>query len=152
MHTPSAWLRRLQKLLIVIEQVVEMNDKRDRGVVTAFVLGLAMCFMVTAGMAVDGGRIVAARVEAADHAENAARVGAQQVTLLRLGWRLLDPAQAKRAAEEYLSVHGVSGQVTVGLRTVSVTVTLTQQTTLLRLVGIGSRTVTASRTAELVES
>ena len=129
-----------------------MNEERDRGVVTAFVLGLAMCFMVTAGMAVDGGRIVAARVEAADHAENAARVGAQQVTLLRLGWRLVDPAQAKRAAEEYLSVHGVSGQVTVGLRTVSVTVTLTQQTTLLRLVGIGSRTVTATRTAELVES
>jgi len=138
--------------LIVIEQVVDMNDKRDRGVVTAFVLGLAMCFMVTAGMAVDGGRIVGARVEAADHAENAARVGAQQVTLLRLGWRLLDPVKAKRAADEYLILHGVSGQVTVGLRTVSVTVTLTQQTTLLRLVGIGSRTVTATRTAELVES
>jgi hypothetical protein len=33
-------------------------------------------------LAVDGGRIVAARVEAADHAENAARVGAQQATLL----------------------------------------------------------------------
>ena len=129
-----------------------MNDKSDRGVVTAFVLGLAMCFMVTAGMAVDSGRLVAARVEAADHAENAARVGAQQVTLLRLGWRLLDPVKAKRAADEYLTVHGVSGQVTVGLRTVSVTVTLTQQTTLLRLVGIGGRTVTATRTAELVES
>ena len=35
-----------------------MNEKRDRGVVTAFVLGLAMCFMVTAGMAIDGGRTV----------------------------------------------------------------------------------------------
>jgi hypothetical protein len=33
-----------------------------------------------------------------------------------------------------------------------VTVTLTQQTTLLRLAGIGSRTVTATRSAELVES
>ncbi len=129
-----------------------MNDERDRGVVTAFVLGLAMCFMVTAGMAVDGGRIVATRVEAADHAENAARVGAQQVSLLRLGWRLLDPVKAKHAAEEYLNSHGISGQVIVGLRTVNVTVTLKQQTTLLRLVGIGSQTVTATRTAELVES
>ncbi len=129
-----------------------MASERDRGVVTAFVLGLAMCFMVTAGMAVDGGRIVAARVEAADHAENAARVGAQQVTLLRLGWRLLDPVKAKRAAEEYLIQHGVNGQITVGLRTVTVTVRLTQQTTLLRLAGISSRTVTATRTAELVES
>ena len=129
-----------------------MKNERDRGVVTAFVLGLAMCFMVTAGMAIDGGRIVAARVEAADHAENAARVGAQQVTLLRLGWRLLDPVKAKRAAEEYLGEHGISGLVTVGLRTVSVTVTLTQQTTLLRLVGIGRRTVSATRIAALVES
>ena len=129
-----------------------MASERDRGVVTAFVLGLAMCFMVTAGMAVDGGRIVAARVEAADHAENAARVGAQQVTLLRLGWRLLDPVKAKRAAEEYLSQHGVNGQITVGLRTVTVTVRLTQQMTLLRLAGISSRTVTATRTAEIVES
>ena len=152
MRILSVWPHRLLKLLIVIEQVVEMNNERDRGVVTAFVLGLAMCFMVTAGMAVDGGRIVAARVEAADHAENAARVGAQQVTLLRLGWRLLDPVKAKRAADEYLSVHGISGQVTVGLRTVSVTVTLMQQTTFLRLVGIGSRTISATRTAELVES
>lgn len=152
MRILSVWPHRLLKLLIDIEQVDELKNERDRGVVTAFVLGLAMCFMVTAGMAVDGGRIVAARVEAADHAENAARVGAQQVTLLRLGWRLLDPVRAKRAAEEYLSVHGISGQVTVGLRTVSVTVTLTQQTTLLRLVGIGSRTVSATRTAELVES
>jgi hypothetical protein len=108
--------------------------------------------MVTAGLAVDGGRIVAARVEAADHAENAARVAAQQVTLLRLGWRLLDPIKARRAAEEYLSTHGVGGQVTIGLRTVTVTVMLTQQTTLLRLAGIGRRTVTATRSAELVES
>ncbi len=129
-----------------------MANERDRGVVTAFVLGLAMCFMVAAGLAIDSGRIVGARVEAADHAENAARVGAQQVTLLRLGWRLLDPVKAKRAAEEYLSSHGVNGQITVGLRTVTVTVRLTQQTTFLRLAGISSRTVTATRTAELVES
>ena len=74
------------------------------------------------------------------------------MTLLRLGWRLLDPVKARRAAEEYLSMHGVGGQVTIGLRTVTVTVTLTQRTTLLRLAGIGSRTVTATRSAELVES
>ena len=124
----------------------------ESGVVSAFVLGLMMTFVVCAGLGVDGGRLVANRLELADHAENAARVGAQQVTLLRLGWRLLDPVKARRAAEEYLSTHGVGGQVTIGLRTVTVTVTLTQQTTLLRLAGIGSRTVTATRSAELVES
>ena len=125
---------------------------RDRGVVTAFVIGLVLSFTAAAGLALDGGRLVAVRVEAADHAENAARVGAQQVTLLRLGWRLLDPVAAERAAREYLQAHGILGEVTVGLRTVTVTTHMTQATTLLQLVGVSSRTVSATRTAELVES
>lgn len=129
-----------------------MSSPRDRGIFTSFVVILVLSFVFAAGLAVDGGRLVAARVDAADHAENAARVGAQQVTLLRLGWRLLDPAAAKSAAVEYLDQHGIDGEVTVGLRTVTVTVHVTQATTLLRLVGISTRNVTAIRTAQLVES
>ncbi|MFZ9863563.1 MAG: pilus assembly protein TadG-related protein, partial [Ilumatobacteraceae bacterium] len=67
---------------------------RDQGLVTAFVTGLVMTFVVAAGLAVDGGRLVAAHVTAGDHAENAARAGAQEVTLVRLGWRLIDPSRA----------------------------------------------------------
>ena len=129
-----------------------MSSPRDRGIFTSFVVILVLSFVFAAGLAVDGGRLVAARVDAADHAENAARVGAQQVTLLRLGWRLLDPVAAKSAAVEYLDQHGIDGEVTVGLRTVTVTVHVTQATTLLRLVGISTRNVTAIRTAQLVES
>ena len=129
-----------------------MSGPRDRGIFTSFVVILVLSFVFAAGLAVDGGRLVAARVDAADHAENAARVGAQQVTLLRLGWRLLDPVAAKSAAVEYLDQHGIDGEVTVGLRTVTVTVHVTQATTLLRLVGISTRNVTAVRTARLVES
>jgi len=117
-----------------------------------FVVGLAMSFMVVAGLAVDGGRIVSARVSAADHAENAARVGAQQVTLIRLGWRVLDPARARQASMDYLAFHGVSGTVDVGINSVTVRVVVTQPTTLLRLVGIPSRSVSASRTATLESS
>ena len=50
----------------------------DRGVVTAFVLGLVLAFVVLAGLAVDSGRLVAAHVTAGDHAENAARAGAHR--------------------------------------------------------------------------
>ena len=70
----------------------------DRGVVTAFVLGLVLAFVLLAGLAVDSGRLVAAHVTAGDHAENAARAGAQEVTLVRLGWRLVDPRRATATA------------------------------------------------------
>ena len=128
------------------------TPSRDRGSISVFVVGLAMSFMVVAGLAVDGGRIVSARVSAADHAENAARVGAQQVTLIRLGWRVLDPARARQASLDYLAFHGVSGTVDVGINSVTVNVVVTQPTTLLRLVGIPSRSVSASRTATLESS
>ena len=125
---------------------------RDRGSMTVFVVGLVMSFVMATGLAIDGGRLVAARVTAADHAENAARVGAQQVTLIRLGWRVLDPVKAEHAAQAYLAAHSVSGVVDVGIDTVTVTVTITRPTTLLRLVGLVSRSVSATRTAQLVST
>jgi nanoRNase/pAp phosphatase (c-di-AMP/oligoRNAs hydrolase) len=124
----------------------------DRGVVTAFVLGLVLAFVLLAGLAVDSGRLVAAHVTAGDHAENAARAGAQEVTLVRLGWRLVDPRRATATARAYLDAHGLDGDVTADFRGVTVTVRVRQATTLLRLVGIEEREVSSTRTARLVSS
>ncbi len=124
----------------------------DRGVVTAFVLGLVLAFVVLAGLAVDSGRLVAAHVTAGDHAENAARAGAQEVTLVRLGWRLVDPRRATATARAYLDAHGLDGDVTADFRGVTVTVRVRQATTLLQLVGIEEREVSSTRTARLVSS
>jgi hypothetical protein len=124
----------------------------DRGVVTAFVLGLVLAFVVLAGLAVDSGRLVTAHVTAGDHAENAARAGAQEVTLVRLGWRLVDPRRATATARAYLDAHGLDGDVTADFRGVTVTVRVRQATTLLRLVGIEEREVSSTRTARLVSS
>ena len=124
----------------------------DRGVVTAFALGLVLAFVVLAGLAVDSGRLVAAHVTAGDHAENAARAGAQEVTLVRLGWRLVDPRRATATARAYLDAHGLDGDVTADFRGVTVTVRVRQATTLLRLVGIQEREVSSTRTARLVSS
>ena len=41
----------------------------DGGSITAFVVMLAMTFVACAGLAVDGGRLVAAKVQLADQAE-----------------------------------------------------------------------------------
>lgn len=129
-----------------------MVTTRDRGSMSVFVVGLVMSFVMATGLAVDGGRILAARISVADHAENAARAGAQQVTLLRLGWRVLDPTRAEAAAEEYLRSHGLSGAVSVGIDSVTVTVTMAKNMTLLRLAGVGAKTVSATRTARLVST
>ena len=61
------------------------EPQTELGSITAFVAVLAITFIACAGLAVDGGRLVAARVQLADHAENAARAGVQEVTSLRSG-------------------------------------------------------------------
>lgn len=124
---------------------------RDRGIVSAFVVCLVATFVVAAGLAVDSGRLVASRITIADHAENAARVAAQQASGLRSGERILDPDRARRAALEYLARFGLEGEVIVDARSVVVSAETTEKMTLLRLVGIESRIVAATRRAELAD-
>jgi Flp pilus assembly protein TadG len=124
---------------------------RDRGSVSAFVIVMAVALVACAGLVVDGGRLVAGRTEAADHAENAARAGAQEAADLRGETWQINPAAAQGAAESYLASQGVVGSVSVNGRTITVTVTVTKSMTLLGVVGASSRQVTASRTSELVD-
>lgn len=124
---------------------------RDRGSISAFVVVITMTIMACAGLAVDGARVVGAKVAAADHAENAARAGAQEVTALREGGPpRLDPARAQAAAEAYLAAQGLSGEVSATTERITVTVRTTVATTLLQLVGISAKTVTATRSSEPV--
>ncbi len=123
---------------------------RDRGVVSGFVVCLALTLAAASGLAIDAGRIVAAHIEVADHAENAARLGAQEVTLIRAGLRVIDPIRARRSARSYLAEHGVEGDVVVNGRSITVTVRRQQPTVILQLLGIGLQTTSASRTATVV--
>jgi hypothetical protein len=136
-----------------------MNQKRsrhrdrprtDRGSISAFVLVLMLTVMGCAGLVIDGARIVGAKVSAADHAENAARVGAQQIVALRTGHWMIDPVRAERSANTYLTAHGVVGVVAVAGNRVTVTVQADVTTTLLHLIGVSSKTVHATRSAEPV--
>ena len=122
----------------------------DRGSISAFVVMLVLTFAVCAGLAVDGGRIVGGHVRAADHAENAARVGAQEIVAIRTGTWRLDRARARTAARRYLDGQGVGGQITVSDTRVTVTVDLSVSPSLLRLAGVGSTTVRATRSSDPV--
>lgn len=126
-------------------------DCRDRGSVTAFVVAITVGLVACAGLVFDGGRLLDARIEAADLAENAARAGAQQVVALRAGdWRL-DGPDAQHAAAAFLRAHGANGTVIVSGNDVSVTVTLYRETTLLGLVGVRGKHVSATRVARAVD-
>lgn len=123
----------------------------DRGSISAFVVCLAVTFIAVAGLAVDSGRLVSAHIAVADHAENAARVAAQQVRGLRSGERELDPARARAAAGRYLAQFGLTGDVEVGTTKVEVTARMVGTVTLLRILGIRNRQVSATRRAELID-
>ena len=123
------------------------RSRLDVGSISGFVVVITMTVLCCGGLVVDGARIVATKVSAADHAENAARAGAQQVIALRTGAWAIDPVRATRSAKAYLSSHGVVGTVVVTANRVTVTVRSTVQTTLLRLVGISSKTVSAVRSS-----
>ncbi|MFM8857545.1 MAG: hypothetical protein ACKOI2_10165 [Actinomycetota bacterium] len=128
---------------------MKTSTSPDSGSISAFVVCLAMTFIVTAGLAVDSGRLVEARISAGDHAENAARVAVQQVRGIRSGERTVDPVRARRAAVQYLAQFALTGDIRIESKSVTVRVRLIKDMTLLRLVGIARRQVSAERRAEL---
>lgn len=121
------------------------ND--DRGSVTAFIVGLVMTFIACAGLAVDGARLVTAKVRASDRAENAARLGAQAVTGIRLGVPIVEQRRAVRIASDFLRSVGASGSVDANRFEVCVTIREQVGMTLLDLVGVDSRPVRGRRCA-----
>jgi Flp pilus assembly protein TadG len=117
----------------------------EAGQVTAFVTVLAAALLLLVGLVFDGGLLLAAKRQAINEAEAAARAGAQAVatgTYRATGIVRLDPARARAAASHYLVATGHRGTVGVAGDRVTVTVQITQPTRLLTLAGIGRVTVT----------
>ncbi len=111
---------------------------------TAFVVVLTIGILALAGLTLDGGLALAAKVQANGQAQAAARAGAQAIDLTAYrstGTLQLVPAQAVADAQSYLAGVGASGTVTVSGDTVTVAVTATEHTQLLGMVGISSLTV-----------
>jgi len=119
----------------------------ERGSVSALVVGLLMSFVACAGLAVDGGRVISAKVRVSDEAENTARIGAQAVKNMRLGVPVVDDSRAIRIARDFLGSLGAAGVVSASRLEVCVLVRETVPMTLLSLVGVGSREVATRRCA-----
>ena len=122
----------------------------EEGMVTAFVVIFTLALLAMAGLVLDGGLALAAKVHVIDDAQAAARAGAQaiDVPLYRsTGTITLDPAQAVADAQGFLAAAGEHGTVSVAGETVTVNVTITQPTQILSIVGVDQLTVTGTGSA-----
>lgn len=123
----------------------------DRGEITIVWVLLAAALLAAVALIYDGGTILAARRETNNIARQAARAGAQALdeTSLRAGGRLLDPGAAHAAASSFLASYDLTAQeITVEGDRITVTIEATAHTPLLAPLGISSRTVTATESAQ----
>ena len=105
-----------------------------------------------AGLAYDGGRILSARRDAFDIAQNAAIAGTQAVDIsgVHAGDVRLDPSVVAGEVNGYLADVGATGIHTMTDQTVTVVVTETVSMELLGAIGVGPKTVTGTATARIV--
>lgn len=127
--------------------------RREDGQVTAFVVAVLLALFVLAALVIDGGYTLAARRRAFNEANAAARAGAQALDVAEFratGSYLLQPHEAKAAAEGYLAATGHAGNVRVSGDTVAVEVSFTQPMAMLKVLGIDDLSVTGRGEARLV--
>jgi Putative Flp pilus-assembly TadE/G-like len=117
----------------------------EDGTVTAFVVVFTAALILFAGLVIDGGLTLAARVQAINEAQSAARAGAQAIDLATYratGEVTLNADQARQAALDYLASTGHDGTVQIHGNEVDVSVRITQPMQILGIGGIASLTVT----------
>jgi len=117
--------------------------------VSAFLAFFGVALFALVGLVVDGGRALAARRQAIDVAEQAARTGADQLSVdsLRNGSYVVDPTAAAIAVDDELRVAGMSGTVSVSGDEVIVSVHTVTRTTILGIVGLRAISVSGTATA-----
>ena len=121
-----------------------MTRVDERGTATVFVVGFMLALLVVAGLVIDGGDVLAARRDAANVAESAARAGAQALDIgaaRTSGGTQLDASAAVARAENYLTQTGYDGSASVHGNEVLVEVTIRRHMFLLGLAGLTSMTV-----------
>ncbi|GAA2653671.1 pilus assembly protein TadG-related protein [Nonomuraea recticatena] len=118
---------------------------------TGFVVAIVGALFLLAGLVVDGGLALGARVRALNEAQEAARAGAQQLDLAvyrRDASVRLDAGRARAAALAYIAATPDTASVSVSGDRVTVVVRAVQRTQILGLAGLGSIAVSGRATAE----
>ena len=128
-------------------------DRTQSGQITAFVTVVTVALIFFAGLVVDGGRLLGAKRRANNRAEQAARAGAQALSVESIrssGAQVLDEEEAIAAANAFLNRVGDRGTVSVAGDSVTVTVDMLTSMLILVAAGLADRTVTGTGTARNV--
>lgn len=138
-----------------MKSFLRRGTRADDGRIAILVLIMGIGVLVMIGLAVDGGAKARALARADNIAAEAARAGGQAINLDQAatgGAKVVDPAKARTEAMRYLADAGVTGTVTPtdGGRRLHVDVSISFDTKLLSLIGVGSMTVTGSADAQLL--
>ncbi|UED86338.1 pilus assembly protein TadG-related protein [Streptomyces profundus] len=122
----------------------------DEGQITGFVVGIFAGLWLVAGIVIDGGMALAAKTNALNTAQEAARSAAQQLDITALRAEAdtrLDEERAQAAALDYVAATGGEATVRVAGDRVTVSVTRQQPTQILRLVGLHQLAVSGEAVA-----
>ena len=149
-HTVSARLRGVLPFHIRLA-----GKRRDRGGLSLMIVVLFVPLAALAGIVVDGGAKLNADENAVALAQEAARAGAttvDQSAAYSSGSFVVGQQQALTAARAYLIQAGYARYTVAadGARAIKVSVTITQPTRFLSMIGIDSFTCTGTATASLV--
>lgn len=120
----------------------------------ASVSGLFVCSVMglvsLAALTFDGGRVIDAYTEMSAVAASAARVGGQEVEGIRENSVRVNERAATHAMNRYLRGRGYDVSLQVSATTIRVMLSRRVQTSWLATFGVASRSVTVSRSVEIV--
>jgi hypothetical protein len=128
-----------------------MMNEKNQGSLSAVMVCLVMATMALTGLAYDGGRVVSAYMEMSDTAQNAARLGGQQLVGIRSGNPHIDEDLATSAMRAYLVARGLTGKFDVQGTKATVEVFQKVPMQILSIVGIRERTIRVIRTVDVVD-
>ena len=126
-------------------------NRKNQGSLSAVMVCLVMATMALTGLAYDGGRVVSTYMEMSDIAQNAARLGGQQLVGIRSGNPHIDEDLATSAMRAYLVARGLAGKFDVQGTKATVEVSQKVPMQILGIVGIGERTIRMIRTVDVVD-
>ena len=126
----------------------------DRGSLTLMLAVLMVSLLALSGLVIDGGRKLNESASAYSIAQEAARAGAGMVdrsAAYSSGTFRVDSAQAISAARAYLASAGYHGSVSLdGNERIRVTVTVSERTLVLSLIGVDTMSARGTAVASLV--
>lgn len=111
---------------------------------------MIVSLVALSGLVFDGGRIIGAYLEMSDDAQNAARIGTQNIVSIRAGEPEIDPAQAHQDMSNYLQQQGHDASVYVTKESITVEIRKYVSMRVLNMFGISGRTISVRRTAQMV--